>query len=50
MITHRSFEDHVRWAEQTSGQLRSGQLDEGWATTLQLNRQTSRHGLHIETQ
>jgi predicted kinase len=48
-VTSRSFERHARRARRISEQLLVGELDEGWATTLRLDRQVARRGLRIET-
>ncbi|HYZ56748.1 MAG TPA: AAA family ATPase [Streptosporangiaceae bacterium] len=48
MITARSFERHVRRAERTSERILARQLDEGWATTLRLDRHAARAGLQIQ--
>ena len=48
MTTNRSFERHAPQAERTSEQILARRLDEGWATTLRLDRQAARDGLRID--
>jgi len=47
MIPARSFERHARQAERTSEQVVARSLDEGWATTLRLDRRAAQDGLQI---
>jgi hypothetical protein len=48
LIPARSFERHARRAERTSEQVLARRLDEGWATTLRLDRRAAQDGLQIE--
>jgi hypothetical protein len=48
MITTRSFQRHARWAERTSEHILTRRLDEGWGTTMRLDRHAARDGLRLE--
>lgn len=47
MITTRSFQRHARWAERTSEHILTRRLDEGWGTTVRLDRHAARDGLRL---